>query len=48
MQGNPFKSLGDIFINSIKIEWGWAILIMGTLLIIASSFIKDKMQIQST
>ena len=41
---NPFKSLAAITINYVQLQWGWALLVMGSVLIITSSLIKTKKQ----
>ncbi|MEE9913257.1 MAG: zinc ribbon domain-containing protein [Deltaproteobacteria bacterium] len=42
LDGNPFRGLADMAMQSIQIQWGFAILIIGALLIIASAAIKDN------
>jgi hypothetical protein len=42
LAGNPFKGLTDLAMNSIKMEWGWAVLVVGGLLLIAAGMSKNK------
>lgn len=39
--GNPFSGLADIAMQSIQLQWGWALLVVGAGLIIASAIVKD-------
>jgi hypothetical protein len=39
--GNPFRGLADMAIQSVQIQWGWALLIVGAVLVIASAAIKE-------
>ena len=39
---NPLRSLADIAIQSVQLQWGWALLIVGSALIIASAAMKDE------
>lgn len=41
---NPFRDLADIAMQSVQLQWGWALLIVGSALIIASAAIKDETQ----
>jgi hypothetical protein len=45
---NPFKGLADTAINSVQLQWGWAILVVGSILIITSSAIKSKKDVLTT
>ena len=42
LAGNPFKFLGDIAVQSMQIQWGWALLFIGSVLIIAAAAIKEN------
>jgi hypothetical protein len=42
MANNPFGGLGEALFNSVQIQWGWAILIIGAGFLIAASLLKDK------
>ena len=40
--GNPFREIADVLMQSVQIQWGWALLIIGAVLLIASAAIKEK------
>ena len=42
LAGNPFRGLADIAIQSVQLQWGWALLIVGAALVIASAAMKDE------
>lgn len=42
LAGNPFRGFADAAINSIQLQWGWALLIVGAGFLIASAALKDK------
>ena len=42
LAGNPFRGLADIAIQSVQLQWGWALLIVGSALIIASAAMKEE------
>lgn len=37
---NPFKGIADLAVQSIRLEWGWGILLIGTGLIITAAYLK--------
>lgn len=39
---NPFRDLADIALQSVQLQWGWALLIVGSVLLIVSAAMKDK------
>ena len=41
LKGNPFKGIADAAIESIQMEWGWAILIMGAIVVVVAAAIKS-------
>ncbi len=41
MAGNPFKGITDLAMQSIYLEWGFAVVLVGALMLILSSFIKN-------
>ena len=41
---NPFRGLVDMAMQSVQLQWGWALLIVGAALVIASAAIKDETQ----
>jgi hypothetical protein len=40
LSGNPFRGIADIALQSVQIQWGWAVLIVGAGLVIAAAAIK--------
>lgn len=44
LSGNPFRGLADMAMQSVQIQWGWAVLIIGAAFVIASAAIKDDFQ----
>jgi len=42
LTGNPFRGIADMAMQSVQIQWGWALLIIGAVLVIASAAIKEK------
>jgi len=41
LTGNPFRGIADMAMQSVQIQWGWALLIVGAVLVIASAAIKE-------
>lgn len=41
LAGSPFRGLADIAMQYVELQWGWALLIVGATLIIASAAMKD-------
>ena len=41
LKGNPFRGIADATMQGIQIQWGWALLIVGAGLLIASAAIKE-------
>jgi hypothetical protein len=41
LAGNPFRGLADKALQSVHIQWGWALLVAGALLIIVSAALKQ-------
>jgi len=42
LEGNPFRGLADIAIDSVQLQWGWAVLFVGAVLVIGSAVSKDN------
>jgi hypothetical protein len=40
LSGNPLRGLADIGMQSVQIQWGWSVLIVGAGLVIAAAAIK--------
>jgi hypothetical protein len=43
LAGNPFKGLGDAFLSSIQVQWGWLPLVAGSFLVIAAGIVAPEM-----
>ena len=41
LTGNPFRGIADMAMQSVQVQWGWALLIIGVVLLIASAAIKE-------
>lgn len=41
LAGNPFRGLADMVVQSVQLQWGWAFLIIGAALLIASASLKE-------
>lgn len=37
---NPFRGLGELAIQSVQLEWGWAVLVLGALMLIGGAVIE--------
>jgi hypothetical protein len=44
LAGNPFRGLADLAMQSVQLQWGWALLIVGAALVIASAALKEVPQ----
>jgi hypothetical protein len=44
LEGNPFKGLADMAMQSVQLQWGWALLIVGAALVIASAALREESQ----
>ncbi len=42
LAGNPFRGIADVAMQSIQIQWGWAVLIVGAVFLVAAAAISDK------
>ena len=42
LAGNPFAGLGDLAMQSVQLEWGWIVLIVGAVLLMASAVLDSK------
>lgn len=41
LEGNPFRGLADMAAESMQMQWGWALLGIGCLLVLASAWMRD-------
>jgi hypothetical protein len=37
MPDNPFRGLAELAVNTIHFEWGWAVLLLGAILVISGA-----------
>lgn len=42
LAGNPFRGFADVAMQSIQIQWGWAVLVIGAVLLIAAAAISRR------
>jgi hypothetical protein len=42
LAGNPFRGFADIAMQSVQLQWGWALLIVGAAFVIASAALKEE------
>ena len=42
LSGNPFRGLADAMVNAVQIEWGFALLVIGALLLTFTPVIKEN------
>ena len=42
LAGNPFKGIADVAMQSVQMQWGWAVLVIGSVLLIAAAAMKEK------
>lgn len=42
LDGNPFAGIADSMMQSAQIEWGWIVLIIGSLLLLFSAILNNK------
>ncbi|MDU2064367.1 MAG: hypothetical protein E6713_05945 [Sporomusaceae bacterium] len=42
LRGNPFKGIAETMINSVQIEWGFALVIIGAIFLIVAPFLSDS------
>ena len=45
LAGNPFRGIADVAMQSIQIQWGWAVLIVGAVFLIAAGVISDNAEL---
>ena len=42
LAGNAFINIGSMAMDSIQLQWGWAVLIIGSALIISAAAMKNE------
>jgi hypothetical protein len=40
LAGNPFKGLAEIAMNSVQLQWGWAVLVLGGAMIVVAAALR--------
>jgi hypothetical protein len=40
LAGNPFRGFADLAVQSVQIQWGWALLILGSLIVLVAAIMK--------
>ena len=46
LAGNPFRGLAEGALRSVQLQWGWAVLVVGAVLIIAAGSIPSQKQLR--
>ncbi len=41
LKDNPFRGFANLAMQSVQLQWGWAVLVIGTVLLIATAAMKD-------
>jgi len=42
LEGNPFAGIADVAMQSVQLQWGWAVLVVGAALIIAAAAVREE------
>jgi hypothetical protein len=37
LDGNPFRGLAELAVNAVHFEWGWAVLLLGAILVVGGA-----------
>lgn len=45
LAGNPFRGFADIAMQSVQLQWGWALLVLGAGLLLASAGMKEEVSV---
>jgi len=45
LAGNPFRGFADMALQSVQLQWGWPVMIVGAGLIIAAAAVKDGVEL---
>ncbi len=46
LAGNPFSGFGEVALQSIQLQWGWALLILGIASLLISAQLEDPMKLK--
>lgn len=41
LEGNPFRGLGDLAMQSVQMQWGWGVLLTGALMLLIAAGMKE-------
>jgi hypothetical protein len=42
LAGNPFRGIADVAMQSVQIQWGWAVMVIGAALLIAAAAVRES------
>lgn len=42
LAGNPFRGIADAALQTVQIQWGWAVLVIGAILVLSAATIKEE------
>ncbi|HXK59006.1 MAG TPA: hypothetical protein PLP42_03840 [Acidobacteriota bacterium] len=42
LAGNPFRGMADLAVQSVQLEWGWALLVVGAVLVLLSAGFRTR------
>ena len=48
LEGNPFRGLADATVNSIQLQWGWLVILLGIGLILAGVYFHERQNINKS
>jgi hypothetical protein len=41
LRDNPFRGLADLAVQSVQLQWGWAVLVIGIAFLVVVAAMKD-------
>ncbi len=48
LEGNPFRGLADATVNSIQLQWGWVVILLGIGLILGGVYFHERQNINKS
>jgi hypothetical protein len=42
LAGNPFRGIADAMAGTVQLQWGWAVLVMASVILLIAAFTKEK------
>lgn len=42
LEGNPFAGIGEMALQSVQIQWGWVVLVIGAVLLLVAAGLREK------